>query len=298
MELKLPYINPQEFANELVNGYGFTKQEIWNADRLIVPENIGAGSLQLFIRNDIHFFRGKWKFNEQTIFHSDDPVAKMGMIDFRISANGMIQSAAIEGRKKFEFDTTEIDGMRIFMTESFLNIDKTKLLKRFENYCFDKNIGNLLKEVFLIDTADVKESILLESKILEFIYYWREFLNKKNIEQHFEGVSDHHLCCIKNAKALLDQDITNSISIKILSRKSGLNECDLKRGFRIVMGIPIRQYIIRCRMEQAREMVIKSNRSIQEICDDLGYSNRGHFSQLYQKFFGLNPLSDRQQSAK
>lgn len=298
MELKLPYINPQEFANALVNGYGFSKQEIWNAERLIVPENIGEGSLQLFIRNDVHFFRGKWKFNEQTIFHSDDPVAKMGMIDFRISANGMIQSAAIEGRKKFEFDTTEIDGMRIFMTESFLDVEKTKLLKRFEHYCFDNNIGNLLHEVFLIDTSDVKESILLESKILEFIYYWREFLNKKNIEKYFEGISDHHLNCIKNAKALLDQYITNAISIKDLSRKSGLNECDLKRGFRLVTGIPIRQYIIKSRMEQAREMVTKTDRSMQDICDDIGYTNRGHFSHLYQKFFGLNPLSDRQKSTK
>ena len=298
MELKLPYINPQEFANALVIGYGFSKQEIWNADRLIVPENIGQGSLQLFIRNNIHFFRGKWKFNEQTIFHSDDPVAKMGIIDFRVSANGLIQSAAIEGRKKFEFDTTEIDGMRIFMCESLLNIDKTKLLKRFEQYCFDKNIGHLLNEVFLIDTADVKESILLESKILEFIYYWREFLNKKNIEQYFEGISDYQLHCIKIVKTLLDQDISNTISIKNLSRKSGLNECDLKRSFRLAMGIPIRQYIIKCRMEQAHEMVTKTNRSIQEICDDLGYTNRGHFSHLYQKFFGLNPLADRFKSTK
>ncbi|MEJ7827900.1 MAG: hypothetical protein WKF91_06890 [Segetibacter sp.] len=120
MELKLPYINPVNFANSLVNDYGFTRQEVWNAEHIQMPASSGKGSLLIFIRDDIHFFRGKWAFNERTTFHSSDQVGKKGIVDFRISASGQIQSAAIEGCNKFEFDTTNVDGMRIFIPEKYL----------------------------------------------------------------------------------------------------------------------------------------------------------------------------------
>jgi AraC-like DNA-binding protein len=296
--LKLPYINPHHFADTLVANYGLTRQELWNATLLTIPPQLGEGSMQLFIRSNIHFYRGKWKFNEQTTFRSDDPVGKMGIIDFRINSCGLIKSAVIEGSKKFEHDTTEVDGLRFFIPEMFLNTNKTKLLQRLDQYHLDKNINELRKEVFDINLNEVKDSLLLESKILEFIHYWRAFLNKEDIVFHFAGLSDYQVHCVHNAKALIDQHIADSISIKELSKKVGLNECDLKRAFRQVFHSPVRQYIIKTRMEQARQMVIGTERPIQEICDALGYSNRGHFSNLYQRFFGIAPLADRIQQSK
>lgn len=293
MELKLPYINPNSFAKALVDNYGFSRQVIWNAQQLVMPENAGTGSLQIFIRNDIHFFRGIWKFRENTIFHSGDPVGKKGMIDFRISATGEIQSAAIDGQNKFEYDTTDINGLRIFIPEQYLQTDKNKLLSKFDHYCLDYNINNLLRQLFAIDYSEMGNSILLESRILEFIFFWLEQLKNEDICKYFNDISDYQLGCLKTAKLLLDENISNTIPLKELGRKSGINECDLKRGFRKVFGLPVRQYIIKTRLEQARELITGTDLPIQEICDKMGYINRGHFAQLYQKYFAVTPLNDR-----
>ena len=293
MELVLPYINPISFAKSLVNDYGFKKKEIWNAEHLDMPATTGNGSLLIFIREDIHFFRGKWAFNERTIFHSSDPVGKKGIVDFRISASGQIHSAAIEGCRKFEFDTTNVDGMRIFIPEKYLPNDKNKLFKKFDHYCLNPDINALQQKLFSIDYTETGNSILLESKILEFIFFWMEYLKKEDIGKYFKDLTDHQLSCLQTAKTILDENIANPLHIKELSRKSGINECDLKKGFRQLYGLPVRQYIIKSRLEQARILVTKTDAPILEICSDMGYTNRGHFAQLYQKYFGVTPLNDR-----
>ena len=293
MDLKLPYINPVNFAKSLINDYGFKRKNVWNAEHLDMPKNTGNGSLLIFIREDIHFFRGKWAFNEHTIFHSSDQVGKKGIVDFRISASGQIQSAAIEGCRKFEFDTTNVDGMRIFIPEKYLPADKNKLFKKFDHYCLNPDINNLQQKLFSIDYTETGNTILLESKILEFIFFWMEYLKKEDIGKYFKDLTDYQLGCLKNAKIILDENIANPLHIKELSRKSGINECDLKKGFRHLYGLPVRQYIIKSRLEQARVLVTKTDAPIQEICSNLGYTNRGHFAQLYQKYFGITPLNDR-----
>ncbi|MDC6390655.1 MULTISPECIES: helix-turn-helix domain-containing protein [Flavobacteriaceae] len=293
MDLILPYINPVKFRNALIANYGFSNQEAWNSNLLSMPKELGKGSLHLFIRNDIHFFRGKWSFKEETLFYSDDPVGKKGFVDFRIGANGEIQSCAIENREKFEFETTKVDGMRIFIPEKFLPAAKNKVHSQFEKYCLDSNIIKLLENVFSIDHEDTRNIMLLESKILEFVHFWSEFLCRKEIDQHFEGVNDHQLNCVKIALHILNEDLSKTMTIKELSRKSGINECDLKKCFRTVTGLPVRKFIIKRRMEKAKQMIDSTDLPIYEICQEIGYSNRHYFASLYKKFHGMNPSEDR-----
>ncbi|HVY73660.1 MAG TPA: AraC family transcriptional regulator [Puia sp.] len=293
MDLLLPYINPDHFADGLKKNYGFKERQAWNSRLLLLPDESGAGTLQLFTRSDIHFFRGKWRFSESTTFYSEDPVGKKGLIDFRTNGSDCIQSCAIEGQKKFEFDTTNVDGIRIFIPETFFSVDRKKMHERFDKYFLDNNILKLLREVLAIDPQKTANSILLESKILEFIFYWREFLCNRDIEQYFEGLNSYQASCVAIAKQIVDNNFSADISIRELSRKSGINEYDLKRGFRTVVGLPVRQYIIKRRMEKARETIRSTDLPLHEICRSLGYENQSHFVSLYIRFFGVHPSGDR-----
>ncbi|HVI47192.1 MAG TPA: AraC family transcriptional regulator [Chitinophaga sp.] len=298
MELNVPYINPASFTRALISNYGFTSKDDWNARHLVVPGQMGVGSLQLYARNDIHFFRGRWKFRERTTFYSCDPVGKKDMIDFRLSADGEVQSAALEGYSRFEFDTTEVDGMRIFIPEKYLTKDKHSLTGCLEKYKEDKDICSLWNPLFGINYEDRGNAMLLEGRMLEFIHYWIAFLNKTDIRRHFEGISDYQLDCLHTAKLLLDRSLAEPPSIRKLSRKTGLNECDLKKGFRKVFGLPVRQYVIKARLEEACRLITGTDLPVGEICNRLGYSNRGHFAELYQRYYGVTPQADRQSHTK
>lgn len=293
MKLKLPYIDPAQFAHALTEKHAFTSHEVWNANHIGVPEAMGSGSLLLFVRNDIHFFRGKWNLNEQTTFLSPDKVGKNGIIDLRINSDCTIDSAALKGRKKFQYEITNFDGMRIFIPEKYLLGDRQKIASKLDYYFLNPNISSMLKQLFSIDYEALGNSILVESKVLEFIYLFFEFLKKEDASPHYIDLSDHQLACLKVAKELVDENISAAISLKELSRRTGINECDLKSGFRKIFGLPVHQYIIKARLEKAHDLILQTDLPIQNICDQVGYTNRGHFAQLYLKLYGVTPLNDR-----
>ncbi|MBN8820431.1 MULTISPECIES: AraC family transcriptional regulator [unclassified Spirosoma] len=294
MTIELPYIDPVDFANTLIGKHGFTSQEVWNARRIGVPDVTGAGSLLLFVRNDIHFFRGKWNLKNPTLFLSPDQVGKNGIIDLRISSDGIIDSAALKGYNQFQYDITQVDGMRLFIPEKYLPGDRKKIASALDHYCLNPAINELLKQLFSIDYEALGNSILVESKILEFLYLFFESVKKGEVMAYYAEITDHQLACLKMAKELIDQQIPTAISLKELSRRIGINECDLKSGFRKLFGLPVHQYVIKTRLEKAHHLIVTTDMPIQDICDQVGYTNRGHFAQLYLKVYGLTPLNDRQ----
>lgn len=293
MELNIPYINPHAYLNSLTKNYHFYDHSAWNSVQIVTPQEIASGGLLLFIRNDFHFIRGKWNFNENTHFISNDPVGEKGLVDFRIDKAGQLSSARIQGEKKFEWDITEVDGFRFFIPEKYLTISNKKISDCFKLFCDHPNIRYIQKQIIEISPMDIDKAMLLESKMLEFLHYWLEFQKTFSIDHNFEGVSDKTKTIIQNAKQIIHENIQESISVKEISRKIGLNEFDLKRNFKKIYGLPIHQYLIKLKLEQARQMVLNGDLPIGDICNMYGYSNRGHFANLYQRYFGVTPLQDR-----
>ncbi|MBE8712905.1 helix-turn-helix transcriptional regulator [Sphingobacterium hungaricum] len=294
MELLLPYINPNHFANCLASKYLFKKSFGINNQYLSVPEEYGNGVIQLFIRNDIHFFRGKWNFEKPTAFVSNDPVGYNGIIDFRVNKEGQFSSASLCGAKRFEWDISEIDGFRFFLPNLYLDVPLKQLHDRFEKYCTSENMLVLSKQIFDINPKEIYNSMLIESKMLEFIYYWIKFLHFGNIEDQLNVISyQKNRTKIDDAASIISDNLNTSITIKQISRMIGLNEQDLKVNFKKLFGLSIHQYQIKLRMEKAQLLISQTDLPLTEICNLLGYSNRGHFAQLYCRFYGHLPIEDR-----
>lgn len=293
MEIIVPsYLNAEEALNFLQTKAGFPYQKYWNANVLSMPPLWGDGSLLLYKYEHMHIVRGKWNFKHSTCFDSADLVKTSKHIDFRITADGAIHSAFLQGARFYGRDITMGNEVKFFIQRNCFD-SEVRLLDKMEKYNLDRNISMLSRQIFNLESDSTTSLILLESKLLEFTYLWMEFLKKHDMEQYFEGISDNNLRLLLDAKNLIDESLSNPYSIKQLSKKVGLNELYLKDGFRKLTGFTIRQYIIKARMESARDLVLKSDLSMGEICSQLGYSNRGHFSQLYLKYFGVLPYQHR-----
>lgn len=59
------------------------------------------------------------------------------------------------------------------------------------------------------------------------------------------------------------------------------------------MGMPLKDYIIRQRMERARQMLLSSNLPIRDIAALVGYSSASHFSAEFRKTFHEKPSDYR-----
>ena len=61
------------------------------------------------------------------------------------------------------------------------------------------------------------------------------------------------------------------------------------RLFKKTTGKSVLTYITELRMEKAKELLIKTDCSIENITEKIGYFSVAHFSQLFKKIEGITP---------
>jgi AraC family transcriptional regulator len=94
---------------------------------------------------------------------------------------------------------------------------------------------------------------------------------------------------IEKARDILIGHIGDPITIKALSRKVAMNECYLKKGFKVMFGITIFDFYQDQRMEHAKYLLNKRGKSVSEVSALLGYSSISHFSTAFKRHTGLKP---------
>jgi AraC family transcriptional regulator len=94
---------------------------------------------------------------------------------------------------------------------------------------------------------------------------------------------------IIRSREILLSHIGDPITIRELSRKVAINECYLKKGFKIMFGTTIFDFYQDQRMEHARYLLYEKGLTVSEVAAQLGYSSISHFSTAFKKHTGLKP---------
>ncbi len=70
----------------------------------------------------------------------------------------------------------------------------------------------------------------------------------------------------------------------------------LSRLFKQQMGLSIDQYIRNMRIDRAKFLMTTTQESIQDISDQLGFSNRNYFTQVFTQVTGMSPAAYRKEN--
>lgn len=76
------------------------------------------------------------------------------------------------------------------------------------------------------------------------------------------------------------------------------NEKYLSHLFRKLSGVPLKQFILKSKMDEASYLLTDTNLSIGEIAVKLGYTDAHNFARTYKKCTGLSPSAYRESYAK
>ena len=91
------------------------------------------------------------------------------------------------------------------------------------------------------------------------------------------------------AREILHENITNPCSLIDLAHQVGTNENYLKKHFKQVFGNTVYGYIHELRMQQAKQLLVGGEKSINEIGRICGYKHTYHFIAAFKKYFGYVP---------
>lgn len=99
---------------------------------------------------------------------------------------------------------------------------------------------------------------------------------------------------IQQAISIIHEDCRQERSTVDLAREANMSACWFIRSFKEYTGLSPQQYIIRARMNKARELLSSTNNNISEVALMVGYENPLYFSRLFKKHVGLSPREYKQ----
>jgi transcriptional regulator GlxA family with amidase domain len=97
------------------------------------------------------------------------------------------------------------------------------------------------------------------------------------------------------ALRLLREDSAGDIPVVALARSCGLSRSHFIRAFKISMGLPPHHWLMRHRIERARELLARTNESIAEIAISCGFADQSHLTRVFRALVGVSPAAWRRQ---
>jgi AraC-like DNA-binding protein len=97
------------------------------------------------------------------------------------------------------------------------------------------------------------------------------------------------------ARDLLREAPDPPLSIRAVARAAGMSPFHFIRRFQAMFGDTPHQVRIRSRLDRAKQLLALSDRSVTDVCMDVGLSSLGSFSDLFARRVGMPPSAYRRQ---
>ncbi len=135
----------------------------------------------------------------------------------------------------------------------------------------------------------LSRDLFVKAKLLEVLAWFVGNHDGTDDSTQVNSLKKSDLVLIRKARNVLLEDLKNSPTIKQLSRKVGINENKLKRGFKLVYGNTIYKYLRGNRLERARQLILENRLDIGQIAHEVGYKNKSHFAHWFKDKYGVLP---------
>jgi AraC family transcriptional regulator len=147
-------------------------------------------------------------------------------------------------------------------------------------------IENLLHAI----RADVVQGspggpLFIQSVVISLLHY----LNRSADESPLlvkGGLSRRQLNIFQD---MVYTSLADQLSIEQLSRGLGVSSGYLGRAFKRSTGLSPHQYVLRTRVDRAKQLIQTTNRSLDEIAEQVGFADGSHMSTVFLKLTGKPP---------
>ena len=99
------------------------------------------------------------------------------------------------------------------------------------------------------------------------------------------------------ARDAMDRDYAQPLDIRMLARIAYVSEAHFIRTFSATFGETPHRYLQRRRVERAMFLLRETDRSVSEICLDVGFTSLGTFGRTFRKIVGASPTAYRARAA-
>jgi transcriptional regulator GlxA family with amidase domain len=99
------------------------------------------------------------------------------------------------------------------------------------------------------------------------------------------------------ARDAMDRTYAEPLDVPSLARIAGVSQAHFIRTFRATFGETPHRYLQRRRVERSMWLLRETDRSVTDICLDVGFNSLGTFSRTFREIVGVAPIAYRRGSA-
>ncbi|WP_235206656.1 helix-turn-helix transcriptional regulator [Paenibacillus tyrfis] len=180
---------------------------------------------------------------------------------------------------RYAEDLTEKRKMETWLKHHRGNIDQ---------YPITPAIQRCVSDMIHCTHLGTMKRLYMESKALEFIALFGESDGYGAVGGSMMLRRDD-ISKLRHAHELVQQYFEQPLSIRELSKRVGMNEFKLKKGFRELFGMTIFELVRQQRMEKALWYMEVARLNVGETAVSVGYSNVSNFTTNFRKHYGCNP---------
>lgn len=146
----------------------------------------------------------------------------------------------------------------------------------------------VLNQLFTVSLSENAEKLYYQGKVFELLGLY--FSERKADTESCPFLNDQETVRkIKHAKEYLLKHMETPPGLKDLAKISGLNEYQLKVGFKEIYGNTVFGYLLDHKLDHARVLLDSAQYQVSQVAYQIGYTNPSHFIAAFKKKFGITP---------
>ncbi|MCY9669994.1 helix-turn-helix domain-containing protein [Paenibacillus alginolyticus] len=123
------------------------------------------------------------------------------------------------------------------------------------------------------------------------------YLELSELYKHINAdrLQGKHYHLIREIKAYIEEHFTDSnLSLELLNDKYGIGVKNLSKLFKDEFGVNFIDYVTELRIEQAKTFLIETDKTVQEIAEEVAYSGAVAFGRVFKRVVGVSPSTYRE----
>lgn len=158
---------------------------------------------------------------------------------------------------------------------------------------FEQTVDRIIQEIEQMDTA---YTVRMKALSFEFQSLLVRFAVQQNGVQHNTNIQQHQH--VIRSRQFIEEHFQQNIHLTDIAAESYVSTYYLSHIFKEYTGFSPMNYLAALRIRKAQELLEKTDHSVSEISQLVGYEDLQHFSNAFKKSTGYSPRTYRQMHQK
>jgi AraC-like DNA-binding protein len=138
----------------------------------------------------------------------------------------------------------------------------------------------------------------MQTRVLDFICILADYFIKDSEVRLPEKLTPSQIKLANEVAYQLETHANEKFQINDLAQKLGVHRSYLSNSFKQLYGISPREFLSKVKIRSAKQLLLNTDLTIEEIATKLDFSSSSHFSKFFLSSVGLSPIKFRNQQRK